>query len=163
MPQHFSALMEAMVWSDVRFISDAPGKNDGKSGLRGGGRSTNQLIDAVTAAKKSILIQSPYLILPEGGIELFARLVRQGVRIRISTNSLASTDNIPAFAGYSSQRGDLLAAGVEIYEFNPNPAIRDLLIHPRLAKFDPVFGLHAKSMVIDARSSSQFPDHRRSI
>ncbi len=147
--QSFQALMQAMVWSDVRFVSDLPGKNDGQSGLRGGGRSTNQLIDAVKGAKKSVLIQSPYLILPEGGVELFAQLVRQGVKIRISTNSLASTDNIPAFAGYSSQRADLLEAGVEIYEFNPNPAIRDELIYPRLAKYGPSFGLHAKSMVID--------------
>jgi putative cardiolipin synthase len=138
-----------MVWTDVRCVSDLPGKNDGESGLRGGGRSTNQLIDAVKAAKKSVLIQSPYLILPEGGVELFAQLVKQGVKIRISTNSLASTDNIPAFAGYSSQRADLLEAGVEIYEFNPNPAIRDELIYPRLVKYGPSFGLHAKSMVID--------------
>jgi putative cardiolipin synthase len=148
-PQYFSALMQAMVWGDVQFISDVPGKNAGESGLRGGGRSTNQLINAVKAAKKSILIQSPYLILPEGGIELFAQLVRQGVKIRISTNSLASTDNIPAFAGYSSQRNDLLDAGVEIYEFNPNPAIGSELIYSHLAKYRPGFGLHAKSMVID--------------
>ncbi len=150
-PQYFPALMQAMVWSEVRFISDVPGKNDGESGLRGGGRSTDELINAVKAAKKSILIQSPYLILPEGGIELFAQLVRQGVKIRISTNSLASTDNIPAFAGYSSQRNDLLDAGVEIYEFNPDPAIRDQLIehYPRLAQYAPIFALHAKSMVID--------------
>ncbi|HEY6600123.1 MAG TPA: phospholipase D family protein [Pseudomonadales bacterium] len=150
-PQYFAALMHAMVWSDVRFISDVPGKNDGGSGLGGGGESTNQLIDAVKAAKKSILIQSPYLILPEGGIELFAQLIEKGVDIRISTNSLASTDNIPAFAGYSSQRADLLEAGVGLYEFNPSPAIRDQLIarYPRLAEYDPVFSLHAKSMVID--------------
>ncbi len=150
--QSFQALMQAMVWGDVRFVSDLPGKNDGQSGLRGGGRSTNQLIDAVKGAKKSVLIQSPYLILPEGGVELFAQLVRQGVKIRISTNSLASTDNIPAFAGYSSQRADLLEAGVEIYEFKSNPAIRDELIYPRLAKYGPSFGLHAKSMVIDDES-----------
>ena len=171
-PQYFPALMQAMVWGDVQFISDVPGKNDGESGLRGGGGSTNQLINAVKAAKKSILIQSPYLILPEGGIELFAQLIKQGVNIRISTNSLASTDNIPAFAGYSSQRSDLLEAGVGLYEFNPNPAIRDQLIehYPRLAEYDPIFALHAKSMVIDdethlhrhvqSRSAIDEPEHR---
>jgi putative cardiolipin synthase len=150
-PQYFPALMQAIVWGDVKFISDVPGKNAGEAGLRGGGESTNQLINAVKGAKKSILIQSPYLILPEGGIELFAQLIQQGITIRISTNSLASTDNIPAFAGYSSQRSDLLAAGVGLYEFNPNPAIEEQLIedYPRLAEYDPIFSLHAKSMVID--------------
>jgi len=146
-------LFEAMTWDDVRFISDVPGKNDGESGLGGGGESTNQLISAVKSAKRSILIQSPYLILPNGGIELLEGLIKKGVRIRISTNSLASTDNIPAFGGYASQRKDLLRAGVELYEFKPSPAIQDELIenYPRIAKNNPVFALHAKSMVIDDR------------
>ena len=150
-PRYFPALMQAMVWDDVQFVSDVPGKNDGTSGLGGGGEATNILINAVRGAKKSILIQSPYLIMPDGGIELFEQLTRKGIRIRISTNSLASTDNIPAFAGYASQRSDLLDAGIELYEFKPNPAIQDQLIenYPRIADNAPVFALHAKSMVID--------------
>lgn len=148
---YFPQLAQAIVWDDVEFISDVPGKNEGTAGLGGSGESTDKLIDAVTNARSSILIQSPYLILPEGGIELFHALVRQGVRIRISTNSLASTDNIQAFSGYSSQRKDLLRAGVELYEFMPHPAIKDQLIenYPRIAQTDPIFALHAKSMVID--------------
>ncbi len=146
-------LFEAMTWDEVRFISDVPGKNDGESGLGGGGESTNQLISAVKSAKRSILIQSPYLILPDGGIELLESLIKRGVKIRISTNSLASTDNIPAFGGYASQRKDLLRAGVGLYEFKPSPAIQDELLenYPRIAENDPVFALHAKSMVIDDR------------
>ena len=149
--RHFPQLTQAIVWDDVSFISDVPGKNEGESGLAGGGESTDQLIDAVRNAKSSILIQSPYLILPDGGIDLFHELVRQGVRIRISTNSLASTDNIQAFSGYSAQRDDLLDAGIELYEFKPHPAIKDQLIenYPRIAKTNPIFALHAKSMVID--------------
>jgi putative cardiolipin synthase len=151
MPRFFPSLMQAIIWDDVQFISDVPGKNDGTSGLGGGGESTNRLIKAVRAAKQSVLIQSPYLILPDGGIELFEELTKSGVRIRVSTNSLASTDNIPAFAGYASQRSDLLEAGVELYEFRPNPAIKTELIkrYPRIAETNPVFALHAKSMVID--------------
>ena len=146
-------LFEAMTWDDVTFISDVPGKNDGRSGLGGGGESTNQLINAVKSATESILIQSPYLILPDGGIELFEQLINRGISIRISTNSLASTDNVPAFGGYSAQRKELLRAGVELYEFMPSPAIQDELIenYPRIAENDPVFALHAKSMVIDDR------------
>lgn len=149
--EHFPALLGAMSWEDATFISDSPGKNAGDSGLGGGGESTQFLIDAVRNAKSSILIQSPYLIMPEGGIELFEELVERGVRIRISTNSLASTDNIPAFSGYHKQRTDLLEAGVELYEFKPHPAIEDELIerYPRIAENNPIFALHAKSMVVD--------------
>jgi putative cardiolipin synthase len=147
----FPDLLQAMSWEDVTFLSDVPGKNSGEFGLGGGGELTNQLINAVKTARESILIQSPYLIMPEGGIELLGELVDRGVRIRISTNSLASTDNIPAFSGYQSQREDLLQSGVELYEYMDEPSIRTELIvrYPRIADNDPIFAMHAKSMVID--------------
>ena len=153
-PQRFPALVTAMIWEDVSFISDIPGKNAGKSGLGGGGESTERLINAVKNAKSSVLIQSPYLIMPDGGIELFEQLAKRGVRIRISTNSLASTDNIQAFSGYASQRTELLEAGVEVYEFKPHPAIKEQLIerYPRIAENNPIFALHAKSMVVDGKT-----------
>lgn len=153
-PSQFRALLEHMIWTDVTFVSDTPGKNAGTEGLAGGGETTTQLIDAVLAAKNSVLIQSPYLIMPDGGIELLQRLVDSGVRVRISTNSLASTDNIQAFSGYHGQRDELLEAGVELFEYKPQPAIRDELIerYPRIAANNPTFALHAKSMVIDAQT-----------
>ena len=149
--EHFPELLQTMIWEDVVFLSDVPGKNSGEFGLGGGSESTNQLISAVKGARQSILIQSPYLILPEGGIELFGELEARGVRIRISTNSLASTDNIQAFGGYQGQREELLHAGVELFEFMDKPSISRHLIdrYPRIADNDPVFAIHAKSMVID--------------
>ena len=149
--RHFPALLEGMVWDDMEFVSDVPGKNPGDQGLGGGGQSTRVLIEALANAEESVLIQSPYLVMPEGGIEFCRSLVERGVRIRISTNSLASTDNIQAFSGYLNQREDLLAAGIELYEFKPRPALREELIdrYPSLAGKDPVFALHAKSLVID--------------
>jgi putative cardiolipin synthase len=149
--KHIQELLQMMIWDDMTFISDIPGKNAGEMGLGGSGESTRQLIAALQDARESILIQSPYLIMPEGGIEFFDSLVDQGVRIRISTNSLASTDNIQAFSGYASQREDLLRAGIEIYEYRPYPAIRETLLerYPSIAENNPIFAIHAKSLVID--------------
>jgi len=151
MPTHFPTLLQAMAWHDVEFISDDPGKNTGSEGLQGGGASTNDLISALGSAEHSVLIQSPYLILPKGGINLLAELHKRGVQIRISTNSLASTDNLAAFMGYFRQRPRLLNAGIELYEYKPHPQIQAELIerYPRLADKNPVFAIHAKSMVID--------------
>jgi putative cardiolipin synthase len=120
-------------------------------GLGGGGESTRLLIAALANARESVLIQSPYLVMPEGGIEFFRGLVDRGVRIRISTNSLASTDNIQAFSGYASQREELLRAGVKVYEYKAYPAIRETLLdrYPSIAENNPVFAIHAKSLVID--------------
>ena len=153
-PDRFASLLSGMSWQHVKFISDAPGKNAGLAGLGGGGESTDSLFELVREAQQSILIQSPYLIMPTGGIELFESLTKRGVSIRISTNSLASTDNIAAFSGYHRQRARLLNAGVELYEFKPHPGIQSELVdrYPRLAGNDPVFALHAKSMVIDGRT-----------
>jgi len=56
----------ALVWvNDISFVSDVPGKNDGTSGLGGGGISTNKLINLVKKAKYSIDIQTPYLVTTE--------------------------------------------------------------------------------------------------
>ncbi len=149
--ENFRALLAALVWDDMTFISDIPGKNQGDMGLGGSGESTRQLIAALQAATESVLIQSPYLVMPEGGIEFFRELVERGVRVRISTNSLASTDNIQAFSGYAGQREELLEAGIEIYEYKAYPAIRETLLerYPSLAENNPIFALHAKSLVID--------------
>jgi putative cardiolipin synthase len=146
--QGFPRLAAHVVWGKVDFISDVPGKNPNRFQLDGGGESTSLLTERLAGAPTSVLIQSPYLVLPEGGIELLADLVRRGVRVRISTNSLASTDNVMAFSGYYGQREALLDAGVEIYEFKPNAAIRAQLAE-RADSSDTVFAIHAKSMVLD--------------
>jgi putative cardiolipin synthase len=145
------ALLAMLVWGEMTFISDVPGKNAGDAGLGGSGESTRQLVAALEGAKRSILIQTPYLVLPEGGLDFFAALTSRGVRVRISTNSLASTDNLQAFSGYASQREDLLGAGIEIYEYKPYPKIRATLLerYPHIVANDPVFALHAKSFVVD--------------
>ncbi len=141
---------EELVWDDILFVCDEPGKNR-SSGFKGGGRSTEMLVDAVSKAQKSITIQSPYLVLPDGGIEFFEKLVAKGVEVTIVTNSLAATDNLQAFSGYIKQREKIIKAGIRVHEFRPDPAIQKELInrYERLKKNVPTFAIHAKTMVID--------------
>lgn len=144
---------DGLIWlDDVSFVSDVPGKNDGKSGLGGGGLTTTKLIDLIKNAKTSIEIQTPYLITTTLSRDLFKNAIDRGVKIRILTNSLASTDNVEAFASYQSDRKKLLQTGVRIFEFKPNAAIRKKIMTSELQSelaFVPTFGFHAKSMVID--------------
>lgn len=143
-----------IVWLDsMRFVSDDPGKNDGTQGLGGGGKTTSVLVELVENAKRSIDIQSPYLITTEESRQLFKDAIDRGVKIRILTNSLASTDNLEAFSSYQSDRIELLATGVEVYEFRPDAEERTKIMTGELQSTleeIPIFGLHAKSMVIDA-------------
>jgi phosphatidylserine/phosphatidylglycerophosphate/cardiolipin synthase-like enzyme len=147
----------ALTWVDsVEFISDAPGKNDGTAGLGGGGASTDALIALIRGAERSVTIQSPYLVTTSLSQELFKEAIARGVRVRVLTNSLASTDNLEAFSGYQRERARLLAIGVELYEFRPDAAVRREVMSGTLQErlnFSPVFGLHAKSMVIDGRTA----------
>jgi phosphatidylserine/phosphatidylglycerophosphate/cardiolipin synthase-like enzyme len=142
-------------WVDsVNFISDMPGKNDGTHGLGGGGISTDALINLIKQANESIIIQTPYLITTDLGKQLFKEAVKRGVKVEILTNSLASTDNLEAFNGYQRDRTLLLETGVRIYEFKPDATIRFKIMTGALQKkmkHTPVFGLHAKSMVIDGK------------
>ena len=137
---------------DVNFVSDKPGKNKGEMGLGGGGASTDKLIELVKNAKTSIDIQTPYLITTALSQVLFNEAVKRGVKIRILTNSLASTDNVEAFSGYQSGREDLLKTGVRIFEFRPDAQVRNDIMTGELQDVlinKPIFGLHAKTMVID--------------
>ncbi len=155
LPNTFKAIKnsEALVWTEnVSFISDAPGKNDGLEGLKGGGYTTDALIELVQNAKTSLDIQTPYLITTKLSRNLFRDAVQRGVKIRILTNSLASTDNLEAFNGYQRDRKKLLKTGVEIYEFRPDAAERYKIMTGDLQdslKVKPIFGFHAKSMVVD--------------
>ena len=136
---------------EYRFVSDAPGKND-SGGFSGGGASTDALLALVENARESVLIQSPYLVLTDLGLGLFRDAVERGVEVTILTNSLCSTDNLEAFNGYQRIRAELLQAGVQVYEYRPDAAIRKQLItaeKQQRAGYVPVFGLHAKSMVVD--------------
>lgn len=159
LPSKFNALKTSgdLIWlDDVEYVSDQPGKNDGSEGLGGGGVSTSALVDLVKSAQTSIEIQTPYLITTDESRALFKEATDRGVKIRILTNSLASTDNVEAFSGYQRDRENLLATGVRIFEFRPDAAARMKVMTGELQEklnYQPIFGLHAKSMVIDNKTT----------
>jgi cardiolipin synthase C len=157
LPEAFNTIFESgeLLWTDkVNFVSDVPGKNKERNGA--GGITTDSLIALVNNAKKTIDIQSPYLITTELGKGIFKAAVERRVKVRILTNSLCSTDNMEAFGGYQKCRKDLLSCGVRIFEFKPDAACRYSVMTGALQKklnYAPTFGLHAKSMVIDGETT----------
>lgn len=155
-PSAFPRVSGRVVWCDVEFISDMPGKNDGKAGLGGGGRTGTALAALLRGAQQSVVIQSPYLVLSDPAFELLRDLRARGVDVRINTNSLASTDNLPAFSGYRNQREQLLAMGIKIYEYRPDARVQLRQMQERIPQLSgppPIFSLHAKTVVIDAKTA----------
>jgi putative cardiolipin synthase len=151
-PDSFDRLARDMAWGRVEFIHDVPGKNGNRWLLNGGGQTSAALARLVGEARESIVIQSPYLVMSDQALALFRQAVARGVKVRILTNSLASTDNMQAFSGYRNQRKKLLKMGLQIHEYKPDPANRQALM-PRVnpPATPPVFALHAKTMAVDGR------------
>ncbi|MEW5966842.1 MAG: phospholipase D family protein [Pseudomonadota bacterium] len=156
-PAAFTRVARDMAWGPVEFIHDVPGKNGRRWSLGGGGQSGAALARLVSGARSEILIQSPYLVLSDEAKALFRAAVARGVKVRILTNSLASTDNLQAFSGYRKQRKALLKMGLDIREYKPDPASRAVLFSRVYASptaqpaVPSVFALHAKSMVVDGQ------------
>lgn len=130
----FIALDTATDWSagardigDVRFFHDPvkPGS---------GPRINERLMDALDAARSSIVIESPYVVPSRELIELLERKAAAGVTVRIVTNSLRATDGVLPYAGYLKYRRRLRRAGLDLREYRGPDT------------------LHAKTFVIDGRT-----------
>jgi putative cardiolipin synthase len=91
------------------------------------------------------LLISPYFVPGVAGAELLAARAREGVSLRVLTNSLAATDIALVHAGYSRYREDLLAAGVQIHELKPHQVRRIGILGRSKAS------LHTKALVVDGQ------------
>lgn len=104
------------------------------------------LVELMEAAKSEVLISSPYLIPGQTGMKMMADDRKRGVRVRIMTNSLASTDEPVVHVGYSHYRRAMLEDGVELFELSTGR----IKSATRLGMFGTSVGrLHAKIAVID--------------
>ncbi len=109
----------------------------------------HRVAEEVERAQRDLILVSPYLVPGESEMALIRRLRERGVRVRILTNSLASTDMPIVHVGYMRYRVPLLEAGCELYEVRPElgkPESGHGLIKSGASN---QFGLHAKVIVID--------------
>jgi phosphatidylserine/phosphatidylglycerophosphate/cardiolipin synthase-like enzyme len=106
-----------LVWAPAVELVDQPGKiGPGDDEVDSGDTVVDGLLQLIGQAQQEVLIVSPYFV---PGVEMmreFAQLRAKGIRIRVLTNSLASTDAPAAHAGYARYRKQLLGQGVELYE-----------------------------------------------
>jgi len=98
--------------------------------------------------QRELIIFSPYFVPGKRGVAWLRSLARRGVRVRVLTNSLASTDVGVVHAGYSKYRVPLLRAGVELYELN-RPLDGQQRKEKKGLEGSSKASLHAKSFVID--------------
>ncbi|MCW8935827.1 MAG: phospholipase D family protein [Gammaproteobacteria bacterium] len=96
---------------------------------------------------KTFELISPYFVPGKKGVEYLIALVDKGVRVRVVTNSLSSTDGLMAQSGYSRRRYDMLEGGVELYELKTDTKTK---VSKSLRRGEKAkSGLHAKTYVFD--------------
>jgi putative cardiolipin synthase len=134
-------------WATAQLLADAPAKT-----LDRDDRTDVLLFPALMQRMgkpaKSFDIVSPYFVPGDDGTEVLAELARSGVRVRVLTNSLASSDERVVHAGYLKRRHDLLRAGVQLYELKPDANRQKLQVRGRFGA-GKVAGLHAKVYAVD--------------
>lgn len=133
------------LWADAELVADLPGKIDtpkhlvdSKPGIR--------LDEMAQDAQHEFIIVSSYFVPGTEGVEELQALVKRGVKVRVLTNSLASTDATAAHSGYRRYRQALVEDGVDLYEMQPVPGT-----HPRSRRFSSSSydSLHSKIYVVD--------------
>ncbi len=135
----------------VQFVADYPGKNQ-SSTLEGGGIVCDEFLKFKKKAKKSITAQTPYLVLDQRSIENIKEIREQqsDIEFLISTNSLASTDNIYTYSYACKHRKRYVKKlNFRIFELKPFPKDYNKMIGYQKSK---KVGLcvHAKTFVIDS-------------
>jgi cardiolipin synthase C len=122
-----SALGEPIPVEGVRFLHDPVGLKGQAPGVG------HELLALMDAARESVIVESPYLVPSRAFRRGLVRARERGVRVRILTNSLATTDNLFPQAGYVGHKGWLVENGVELWEYKGPEC------------------LHTKAAVIDGR------------
>jgi putative cardiolipin synthase len=138
-----------LVAGDAQVHADAPGKAlDPHPTMGQPGAAMQGALDALAGARREVGIMSPYFVPGATGMRAMDAGLRQGVRITLLTNSLASSDEPLAHHRYAGYRVEMLRAGIQVYEFSP-----DLVRRAGGFGFSGASGarLHAKVAVVDDR------------
>lgn len=113
----------------IRFLHDPVGRKGRAPGV------AENLQQLIAEASRDVVIDSPYLVPTVGLWKALRDAHSRGVRVRILTNSLSTTDNLWPQAAYAAIKKRLVREGVELWEYAGPES------------------LHAKAAVFDSRTA----------
>ncbi|MGD9198886.1 MAG: phospholipase D family protein, partial [Desulfobacterales bacterium] len=139
-------IRDRMIWAPGRVVWDNPYSI-----------AEGEMVDDIQEAifrkletlEKELLVESAYFVARERRIQAVKKLHEKGVRVRILTNSLASTDVVAAHGGYASGRKQLIENGAEVYELRPDAASKTVTEKRFFAGGRSRAALHTKAIVFE--------------
>jgi putative cardiolipin synthase len=137
----------AYEWTTARVMYDDPAKTLDNT-ARTDVLLFPELVRAIGRPERTLDLVSPYFVPGEQGAAVLAALASRGVKVRILTNSLASSDVSAVHAGYAKRRHELLRAGVELYELRPTAGRESREAEGGFGS-SSASGLHAKTFAVD--------------
>ena len=133
-------------WSPVALVHDDPAKGLGQ--VRRDKLLLGSLAARIGQPKSRIDLVSPYFVPGRIGARYLCGLRRDGLKVRILTNSMQATDVQPVHAGYARYRRKLLTAGVELFELKSSMGkVKNRRHIFKLGSSNA--SLHAKTFAID--------------
>ncbi|MFV0515640.1 MAG: phospholipase D family protein [Jhaorihella sp.] len=133
-------------WVAARLVSDDPSKGQGP--VPEEALLTTRLLSILPEVKREVLLVSAYFVPGDRLTGILTGWARRGLDVQVLTNAQEATDVLPVHAGYRKYRGDLVAAGVKVYELKSRQQRRDLAEQFGLIG-STNSSLHAKTFVID--------------
>jgi len=104
-------------WAKAYFVADSPKKIKGLA--TGNELIYNQMISILGEPKNHLELVSAYFVPTEIGQKYLSNISKNGINVRILTNSLPANDVALVHAFYGKYRKSLLEHGVQLYEFKP--------------------------------------------
>src|SRR6202046_5472994 len=147
--QELDAKKLELIWAPATVLADRPAKIASETSPNEEVTIANDLSTLMRSATQELIVISPYFVPGKDGMAFFAKLVSQGVHIRILTNSLAATDSPLVHTGYARYRVQLLKLGIELSEVRPKLGQKRARFHPFRSSNA---SLHAKALVIDQKT-----------
>jgi putative cardiolipin synthase len=138
-----------LVWARAQVVCDTPDKKDVAAGTAPGRLMMESVREMIAAAHSEVLMVTPYFVPADEELQTLRDLRQRAVAVSVVTNSLESTPDIVAHAGYQHYRKPLLEQGVHLYEVRAQPGSTRGSGQPaRLSRYGH-YGLHGKLIVVD--------------
>lgn len=133
--------------AEAKLLADPPDKLTKPAGTRSDTYLGAQISPHARATQSDMLVVSPYFVPGKDGVAFFGGKQKDGVSVRVLTNSLAATDVWLVHSGYMKYRRPLLDAGVRLYELRPETRQRAGFIKGMVGSSRA--SLHGKTFIFD--------------